>query len=614
MNLKTRIEMDRVSRRNSLNFSFENKNLRITNKKIKKFDISSFDCETVTNKNDFYLFGYTDDKGEYISLFDKLESIHKLIRIKHRGILIFATNLGFDFNVLCDGTDLRSKCDILIRGNNFITIKFRGTYNTIILLDSVNFGGLSVETMGKILGKPKGKKPRCLGRHPKNKKELVELLEYNKRDCEITREFMLLFQEVVNNLGGELKNTISSTAMFLFRKKFLKYDVISEDDILGFSVKDKIFSGYYGGRTECFKRGLVNKKIFCGDVNSLYPSVMLNEFPDPLSVNYCQIQNIKLLKYMGVSYFELMIPYSKYPFLPLKFDGKLIFPYGLLKGYYTHEEINYQLRYQPDTKIIKMNDTVYYTGSHKFFKEYVETLYNLRFKYKSEKNPMETVCKLLLNSLYGRFALKNIEKTTFFSMDDYEESLKIILKAEAEGKRISCNSVNEAYVVEKEEYTGVTSYPIWSVYVTAYARVVLHKLILKHNPYYVDTDSVYTDDVIEDKKELGALKIEKILYQCIFIKPKLYFADNEIKAKGLPIPKTQREIMRLKQKILGGRDVNYNKFVKTKEGIKRNIKVNSILLTSKTIDLEDSKRIWENPFSVLELQDSEPIEIKGSDY
>lgn len=38
------------------------------------------------------------------------------------------------------------------------------------------------------------------------------------------------------------------------------------------------------------------------------------------------------------------------------------------------------------------------------FKEYVETLYNLRLQY-PKSNPLNLVAKLLLNSLYGRFGM-----------------------------------------------------------------------------------------------------------------------------------------------------------------------------------------------------------------
>lgn len=596
-------------------------NLKQLDTKFKKYDIASFDIETCGgHRNDFYLFGYIDPYNEYHYTFDKLEAINILNKIKHRGILIYATNLHFDFNSISEGTDLKNKCDFTIRGNSYISIKWRGTYNKIILRDTMNYGGYSVETMGKILKLPKLKKPKCFGRKAKNEKELKELLEYNKRDCEVSKKFMEMMQQTINNLGGELKATISSCAMDLFRRKFLDYDVVKESFFIDYvNIKQKIFKAYYGGRTEAFKRGLIDKTTsrsnewFYGDVNSLYPSVMLNEFPDPMSVQYYKHQALELLKYEGVSYFELKVPYQKYPLLPYRMEDKLLFPYGNLKGYYTHLEIREAIK--QGTIIVSMSDTVYYKRTRAYFKRYVNTLYALRKQLKSEGSEIETAIKLLLNSLYGRFALKNISRTVFFNMDTIKNTKKHIDKCEAKGLKIQISSSNEGYYNEPDEYDGIASIPIWSIYTTAYARLKLHSYIIEFEPVYVDTDSIITDKKVLDSKILGELKLEKMIKFGIIIKPKLYFPDDEIKSKGIPIPKDEnkairyKKINKLKRKILDQQDINYKKFIKIKEGIRRNIKVNSIIIMTKHINLEDTKRKWNGRFNEYILQDSEPIEI-----
>lgn len=593
--------------RNSLRFN--------SDKIIQPVSIESFDIETIGRRNDFYLFGYIDKYDIYHYSFDKAESIKMLSKQKHRGVVCYATNLSFDFNSLSEGTDLKNKCEFVIRGNNYIIVKWKGTYNEIKLMDSVNYGGLSVESMGKILKLPKGKKPKCLGKKPKNKKELDELIAYNKRDCEITKAFMELLQKTLNLLGGELKSTISSCAMDLFRRKFLDTDVIQENFYLkGIDYKDKLFKAYYGGRCEVFSRGLIKNYNYY-DVNSLYPSVMLESFPVPMSVGYKKGEDRGFLKYEGVSYFELITPYTKYPLLPVRIKGKLCFPYGYIKGYYTHLEIRKQLEYFPETKILLMNDTLYYTQVHKYFKNYVETLYNLRQEYKSKNSEMEVVCKLLLNSLYGRFALRTVDKTMFINFDNYEEAKAKILECEQRNIKVRCNSVNEGYYSESETFEGITSYPIWSIYTTAYARLKLYEYIRKLNPVYVDTDSCITKETIPDSKILGEMKLEKKIKEGLIIKPKLYFLDDEIKSKGVPIPKDIKHKLRLKNNILEKKPLHYDKFVKIKEGIGRNIKVNSIIVQTKSINLEDSKRDWKNQeFNKKELQNSEPIKLSKEDY
>lgn len=606
----------KISRLEYLDYLYKTENLKLPKGKIKTYSISSFDIETTSSANNFYLFGFIDKDNNYIHSFDKVEALKILVNQKHRGNFIYATNLGFDFNSVAEGTDFKNECDILLRGNSYLQINYDSSYNfKVSLRDSTNYGGLSVESMGKILKLPKLKSPRCLGRHPKNKKELKELIDYNKRDCEVTKKFMELLQTGLNDLGGELKMTISSCAMDMFRRNFLDYDVIREKHFLDFEPREKIFKAYYGGRTETFKRGTIKNYNYY-DFNSLYPSVMLYDYPNPTSVQYVKENNnpFVYLSYEGVSYFELNIPYSEYPLLPYRtIDKKLIFPYGIIKGYYTHVEIREAIKLYGEKIILKMNDTIYYTEVKPYFKKYVTTLYNLRKEYKSRGDEREHVVKLLMNSLYGRFALRNIEKTEFINIDNVDEAREKVRELESKGIRVNINSVNEMYYSEKEEYEGITSFPIWSVYVTAYARIKLHRAILECKPVYVDTDSLITETEYTDSKELGELKLEKKIKMGVIIKPKLYFCDDEIKSKGVPIPKLQKDKIRLKNNILSKKEVHYKKFIKVKEGIKRDIKVNSIIIQKKKIDLEDTKRVWVGEFNLTGLQDSEPIKINEGD-
>ena len=105
-----------------------------------------------------------------------------------------------------------------------------------------------------------------------------------------------------------------------------------------------------------------------------------------------------------------------------------------------------------------------------------------------------------------------------------------------------------------------------------------------------------TDKEVIDSKILGELKLEKIVKKGIIIKPKLYILDDELKAKGIPIPKNPKDKLRVINKILRREEIFYQKFTKIKEGINRNIKVNSIQIVSKHLELEDNKRVCNNEY------------------
>ena len=80
--------------------------------------------------------------------------------------------------------------------------------------------------------------------------------------------------------------------------------------------------------------------------------------------------------------------------------------------------------------------------------------------------------------------------------------------------------------------------------ITAYSRIFMS--IFKNNPninlYYTDTDSIYTDSIIDEdlisQTILGKLKLENTCKKAIFLAPKMYCLetlDNKIiyKVKGL---------------------------------------------------------------------------------
>jgi hypothetical protein len=278
-------------------------------------------------------------------------------------------------------------------------------------------------------------------------------------------------------------------------------------------------------------------------------------------------------------------------------------------GYYTHEEINRAVKIYGEDIIKEMRDTVFYTETFPVFKKFVEYMYNRRLEEKAKKSPFEVFYKLLMNSLYGKFAMKNIANTNFFIPETEEDVVYAIEKA-GDGANLSVHLGTASYYTTSKEYDGVFSFPILSCYVTAYARVHIHKFIEESDAVYCDTDSIFTKNKIETSNLLGDMKLEDTIHTGIVIKPKSYFVNDKIKFKGLRIPKDYKHINRLKQNILKGKPIHYEKFVKIKEGIKRQMNINSITVVAKNVDLEDKKRDWKGKlFNPNELQESEPLRM-----
>lgn len=130
--------------------------------------------------------------------------------------------------------------------------------------------------------------------------------------------------------------------------------------------------------------------------------------------------------------------------------------------------------------------------SENIFKDYVEEMYNTRQQFAKDE-PMNYICKLLLNSLYGRFAMKSVDSLVEFVDNDIEKLAELSLKYDIiDSTSIDENTLLITYTIKrgklpviwKGDVDGdhnffINSIPVSSA-VTAYARVFMSKF--KNNP------------------------------------------------------------------------------------------------------------------------------------
>lgn len=580
-----------------------------TKQKLFNKRIFGFDIETYNDNKNFLMASIVGK--DYKKFFYTPEQLIKEVESNtiFRNSVICATNLSFDFF----GTFLHNEnfytlfrgSDLLLAKTHFHHNKFCKTakiktksLKSLLFLDSLNFAKLSVEKMGEVIGLSKLNHPSFLGEHPKNAAEWDIMKEYNLRDSEITLKFMEFLITSFEYLGSTFKNTLAATSMSLFKNKYLKDRYFQPDE----DILLEQFESYFGGRTEVFKRGYFENYNYY-DFNSLYPSVMVdNVYPNPNSLRITYSNTNKYInQYEGCSNVELFCPYMKYPLLPVRNEiGRVIFPVGNIKGWYTHIEIReaMSLGYVL-TKVIK---THYFKEVCSPFKDYMTDLYSIRNDFKSNNNPMEFVVKIMMNSLYGKFGQKFLNKDNWVheSQIDYEDLLKYeTFETKGDYVRITENLRPSAFCI-----------PIWASYVTSYGRIKMHRAIVEHNPIYCDTDSLMTKDTIETSDKLGDLKLEMSIKEGIIVRPKFYALvsskdEDYVKIKGLAKRLNFLEFIGL----MHYPKVKFNKFTKFKEAIRRNLIPNQIIETSKEFSLEDEKRVWSNEFDYKVLEDSLPISI-----
>jgi hypothetical protein len=622
--------------------------------KPKAVRLVGFDTETINNNKDLLCCSlYCDGKSEFFRSKDEFFNyiFDKHSKIQFSNAYIFCTNLTFDFFSVFSKEDAFKEFDITERSSRTVICRSYIDYNKkkfvhpekyramikenkklkdsirpVRICDTINIFPASVEKLGEILNLVNPKHPikkidhpDYLGkRSPKNKKEWDYMKDYNVRDSEITQKFMVWFQSVINLLGGNIKPTIASISLDVFRRGYLK-QWISQSSKKCINLEYKAF---YGGRTEAYKRGVFEMPTFTYDVTSLYPAMMMNNnFPKPYGVYVKKIEIDQVMNNEGVCYAELYCPKHIFPLLPVKAD-KLYFSTGDVRGYYTFVEIREALKI--GYTLLKLGEGSLYKYTFSPFKHFIKNFYDLRLKFQKQCNPCEKVVKVVMNSLFGKFGYKYKDKEVLKYRENFSENdttfCSIIPYVEDIG----------LYRVITTEQSQIPQYvhPVISVYITAYGRIDIYnkmKIIGFDNVIYVDTDGVKTTRVLQCDGELGNFKIEDKYKKLVIVRPKsyAYITDKNkeiVKIKGckqIDIDKTQvayfdKFVQAIKENTTF--DVKFHNFRGLRSAFISKSYVNELIEINKEFNMTDNKRQWDQNKITVEIQNSKPLHLTKEFY
>ena len=345
--------------------------------------------------------------------------------------------------------------------------------------------------------------------------------------------------------------TLSSLAFAIFRTNFLIENTIPQ--ISGQIAKD-IRQGYTGGAVDMYiPENLDGKKVFCYDVNSLYPT-MMKDYAMPIGKPTLFEGNIRAIdpNAFGFFYCKIIAPDNlKHPILQthVKTDEgiRTIAPLGQWEDMIFSAEMDNAAKFGYKFEIL----WGYTFKKDYIFKNYVNILYGLRILH-PKPDPLNYIAKLLLNSLYGRFGMEDsfgdflvLDSKSYnkFEKDQNNNLLnvvplgdKILIKHRSLDKDVNTflDNASETHNIS----IGIAAA------ITAYARI--HMSQFKNNPnfnlYYSDTDSIYIDRPLPDEfisnTILGKMKLEYVCNKAIFLSPKVYYLETEdgkviYKVKGL---------------------------------------------------------------------------------
>lgn len=593
-------------------------------------DFYVFDVETGIRKKDGYIYWCLNAQPKsfifgviyghnYTKVIHTLKEFHEtLLEPRFKNKKVFAHNAQYDLNTLY-GNIYELDPNAIFNGK-FIC----ATNGNAIFADSGNvFVGASVATIGKMMGLNKQKLGDNTYRSKVNKKMFGGIpakdINYCIRDCQIIWDALLSVFE----FAGEIKITQASLSMTYYRRYHQPYHIDHNENTKYFWVS------YYGGRTEVFKLGKTHSKVI--DVNSMYPYCMKTiKFPNPKILK--QELNISInlfMKYLewfeGMAFMDVIHKESWIGFLPVKKDGKLLFPVGNISGAWNFNEIRFALSKGIIT-IKKVHKVIYSEPLNSPFVSYVDTLQEQKLKAELEGNEFNRDrAKRFSNSLYGKFAQRITEESIY--INDVQKQWDVIQQYQRDGKFIRLQTFNkdrnDAFLIvsNTKQFDISYSIPSFSSYITSAARVILlQKLIELENckPVYCDTDSIFfeIDKGLKSDFSLGGWKVEnKIVTEIRGLKNYKYIEakGNEVwRVKGVPVNKgktvkifrdnqTEIEVPMVEQ--IADNKFRYYNLVKSKEALKRNMEPGVIMERLKVIKNTYDKRI------ILNDGKTKPIEL-----
>ena len=182
-----------------------------------------------------------------------------------------------------------------------------------------------------------------------------------------------------------------------------------------------------------------------------------------------------------------------------------------VRGFYASPIINYAM--ENGWYVQKVHSIQYAKVMKPFFKEFVNHFWNLRSEHQLAGREGQAMCvKIIMNSLYGRFGMKNSTKRIESDID-IDAIIDGNFGDDADWRLLYdikfYKSKDEAslYLVEKEpsEKSDSTWFG-FSAFITANANVSLMKAInaCGDDFLYSDTDSVHTKDGFIPKLEMGS--------------------------------------------------------------------------------------------------------------
>lgn len=449
------------------------------------------DCETDPFKFERvpkpFLWGFYDG-STYATFWGKNCTVRFVNFVKQKNVILFAHNAGkFDWHFIFKYMEPFSKV-IIITGR--IALFKIGNCE---LRDSYIILPFALQEYKKV-------------KIDYSKFETENRLQYKNEIISYLRYDLLYLYDLVNKFKDMLglNLTIACTAMRNWRK--ISHEKTPHTTEFYY---DYLKPYYFGGRVECFERGIIERPFYYIDINSAYPYAMLSNHPYG---DKFFIDNKLPKKVSEIQRSFIHIKATSKGAFPLRTKTGLQFPCdNKVRDYFVTGWELIAAKKANAVKIHKIVETCTFFETISFA-DFVNKFYSLKLQSKKDdRKDVYLFCKYLLNSLYGKFAA---DYRNYYEYQLIEQ--KYISAASRDGWIFNSLLGELALVQKPANPNRFNFYNIAvSISITGFVRAYLFNALQQvKKPLYCDTDSIACENIrkLRIGSELGQWDI---VAQCI---------------------------------------------------------------------------------------------------
>jgi len=473
-------------------------------------DFLTYDLEWIPGTYELRMVGVYD--GERYRYYTSVRAfLNAEVTDKNRGKWFFAhaggwADIQFIFEELIDSPQEGWEVDAKFSSSSVIIVRIKRGHCTWYFIDSYWLLRTKLANIGAWIGMKKGEVDFVSS-------SVKELAIYNEQDCQILWHAINEFETTLFRLGGELRMTIASCAMNLFRRAFLKKPIRTSAQSNELARK-----AYFASRVEVIQRSCKNANYY--DINASFPFAMT--FPAPGNVRGTSRKPSSKPHTTFIADCEITIPDMYLPPIPIRHQSRVFFPTGKWRTWLS--KVDFEMVEQCGGKIRKVHEAIEY-GETNALADYSTTIYELRRAGTTEFE--KVVLKFLGNSLYGKFSESPIKETLLINPPS--TSCSHVPRCELPCMRMIMPGVWLRTDIIEIEHEHVAI----GAHITAFARKRLYDFMVSApDAYYCDTDGFCTTGTFPTSDKLGDLKLEQVVKEGVFIAPKVYRMDDKVRAKG----------------------------------------------------------------------------------